>query len=190
MKKGITEQKVQRMRNLATGRYKDKTQLRSGYSSKRVNYKEGDVWEENGKQWTIKRGIKRTVNKLDSARKLQRVPLSCPKCDISMSHPAHRKMFKRWGMCLMCVTKWEHEMRANGTYDEWYAQFDKSNYDAFIEDVTQQYYDWLDKRNSKHAITESGDIEDWSDGEDSEKLKVEFKKKVQKSRERKNGTIN
>jgi len=190
MKKGITEQKVQRMRNLASGNYNNKTQMRSGYTKKYNDYKEGDVWEEKGKTWTIKRGIKRTINKLDSARKLQRVPLSCPKCETSMSHPAHRKMFKRWGMCLVCVTKWEHEMKANGTYEEWYAQFDKDNYNAFIKDITEQYYDWLDKRNSKHYITESGDIEDWNDSNDNNKLKNEFDKKVKESRERKDGTTN
>ena len=37
-----------------------------GYTKEYVEHKEGDVWEENGKQWTIKNGIKQTVTKLDA----------------------------------------------------------------------------------------------------------------------------
>ena len=46
------------MRNLLTKKYGDKTTIRSGYTKKQTIYKEGDVWEEKGKQWTIKNGIK------------------------------------------------------------------------------------------------------------------------------------
>jgi hypothetical protein len=188
MKKGISEQKVQRMRNLASGNYNAKSTLRSGYTKTVKKYSEGDVWEENGKTWTIKRGIKRTVNKLDSARKLQRVPLSCPKCNTKLSHPGHKKMYKRWGMCLVCVTNWVNEMKMNGTYDDWFKEFDAKNYNAFINDITHEYNDWLDKRNAKHYITEAGDIEDWSDGKDSKELKKEFDNKLKKAREKRNGT--
>ena len=36
---------------------------------KYVERVEGDVWEESGKTWTIKNGIKRTVTRMDKARK-------------------------------------------------------------------------------------------------------------------------
>ena len=183
MKKGITEQKVQRMRNLATGRYKDKTQLRSGYSSKRVDYKEGDVWEENGKKWTIKRGIKRTVGKLNKARKLREVPLCCPKCEGSMSHQAHKAMFRRWGMCLICVTKWEHKMKKDGVYDEWHKQFDEANFNAYIDDIQQEFEQWLQTRESKQYITEAGKIEDWKGGKSKKELRETFKKELNKALE-------
>ena len=70
MKKGISESKVKRMRNLLTKNYNDKTKIRSGYTKKETIYKEGDLWKENGKQWTIKNGINRTINKLSAARKI------------------------------------------------------------------------------------------------------------------------
>ena len=190
MKKGISESKVNRMRNLLTKKYNDKTKIRSGYTKKETIYKEGDVWSENGKQWTIKNGIKRTINKLSAARKILKTPLCCPKCDTSLNHPAHKAMYRRWAMCLFCTTKWEREMRDNGTYEEWNKQFDEKNFNAFLQDVTVEYKEWLESRNSKHYITEAGDIEDWSGGQDSEELKLEFDKKIKQVLEKRNAKAN
>ena len=69
MKKNLSKNKVQRMRNLVTGDYTSKTVAQSGYSKTSSTKKiEGDIWEERGKQWTIKEGIKQTITKLDAAR--------------------------------------------------------------------------------------------------------------------------
>ena len=188
MKKGISEKKVKRMRNLVSGNYNSKTVLRSGYGKTLKDYKEGDIWKENGKEWTIKRGIKRTVNKLDSARLITRVPLACPSCNGKMNHPAHKMTYKRWGLCLVCTKKWELEMKANGTYDDWLKEHDAKNFNAFIDDVKHEYYDWLDKRGAKHHITEAGTVEDWNDSTNTEQLKKQFDKKIAQVREKRNGT--
>ena len=55
--KQFSKQKIQRMRNLATGDYGSKTKASSGYTSYEKKRSEGDVWEENDKTWTIKNGI-------------------------------------------------------------------------------------------------------------------------------------
>ena len=159
MKKGISESKVKRMRNLLTKKYNDKTKIRSGYTKKETIYKEGDVWNENGKQWTIKNGIKRTINKLSSARKILKTP-------------------------------WEYEMKENGTYDEWHKQFDEKNFNAFLNDITVEYNEWLKGRDSSHYITEAGDIEDWSGGKDSKELKQEFDNKIREVLEKRNAKAN
>ena len=184
MKKGISKNKVQRMRNLVSGNYNAKTKVVSGFTKTIKEYKEGDVWEEKGKTWTIKRGIKRTVNKLDIARKNTTTPLVCPKCSGKMNHPGHKKMYYRWGMCLTCVNQWVNKMTKNGTYDEFMSEFDTKNYNAFINDITQEYEDWLDKRNSQHYITEAGDKEDWSGGQSNEQLAKDFYKSIQESQKR------
>ena len=186
MKKGISQNKVNRMRNIISGNYNAKSKISSGYTKTIVERKEGDVWEEKGKNWTIKNGIKRTINKLDVARKIQKIPFSCPKCSNRLAHPAHKQMFKRWGMCLTCVSKWEQEMKKDGTYDEWSKQFDRENFNAFIKDIKQEYDDWLNQRSSKHYITEAGDIEDWSGGQSDEQLKKEFMDSLEKVVEKKN----
>ena len=49
-----------------------------GYSKKQEFHGEGDVWEEDGRQWTIKNGIKQNVTKLDKAKKEVTLPLFCP----------------------------------------------------------------------------------------------------------------
>tara|TARA_R110002020_G_scaffold396267_3_gene606271 strand:- start:197 stop:775 length:579 start_codon:yes stop_codon:yes gene_type:complete len=178
MKKGISESKVQRMRNLASGNYTANTKAVSGYNKVTKDYKEGDVWEQGGKQWTIKRGIKRTVSKLDTARKLQRVPLACPKCSESLSHPANKKMYKRWGMCLSCVTTWEVKMKSEDRYKQFVEEFDEKNFNAFIKNITEEYEDWLKARDSKHYISEAGDIEDWSGGKSKKELANDFKQTI------------
>ena len=65
MKKYIPEHKVQRMRNLVTKNFGDKTKIQIGYGKSSDNYSEGDVWEEGGKTWTIKNGITQSVTNFD-----------------------------------------------------------------------------------------------------------------------------
>ncbi len=180
MKKGIKENKVQRMRNLATGNYNKGVHIRSGYTTKHIERSEGDIWEEGGKTWTIKRGIKRTVNKLDNVRKINRVPLQCPECSTSMSHPAHKQMFKRFGMCFNCVSSWQNEMRTNGTYEQFLKEFDQRNFDAFITNVKKEYDDWLESRDSESFISEAGHIEEWSGGQSNQDIDKEFNEKLDK----------
>lgn len=187
MKKGITKSKVQRMRNIISGNYTAKGKVQSGYTGVVVDRTEGDVWEEKGKQWTVKNGIKQTVNKLDFARQANKVPLGCPECSTPLKHPAHKQMFKRWGMCLTCVQRWEQEMKDSGTYDEWHKQFDAENFNSYIRDVKLEYEEWLQGRNAQHYITEAGQIEDWSGGKSDDELNREFGevlKKVAEQRSR------
>ena len=61
MKKSISEAQVKRMRNLVTKKYGAKTEIRAGYTKKRDNRIEGEVWQERGKTWTIKNGIKQNI---------------------------------------------------------------------------------------------------------------------------------
>jgi 3-methyladenine DNA glycosylase AlkC len=57
-----------------------------GYKKKTIDYKEGDIWTENKKKWTIKNGIKQTISKLDAIKKEVFVPLCCPKCSKVIKH--------------------------------------------------------------------------------------------------------
>jgi len=187
MKKGIKESNVQRMRNIVSGNYTAKTKILSGYNKQQKDYVEGDIWEEKGKTWTIKRGIRRTINKMDAVRSATKVPMCCPKCDNKLIHKAHKAMFRRWGMCLTCVTKWEHQMKEDGTYDDWFEQFDETNFNAFIKDVKHEYEEWLQSRNAKHFISEAGDIEDWGTGTSNEELTKQFNEQIKKALEKRNG---
>ena len=70
LKKEFKKSDVERVRNLVNKDYTSKTKAQSGYKKISKRYKEGDVWEDGGKQWTIKNGIKQNITKLDSAKKL------------------------------------------------------------------------------------------------------------------------
>ena len=63
LKKEFSQRDVKRMRNLITGNFGDRTQVQVGYEKQNQEYQEGDVWEDSGKTWTIKNGIKQTVTK-------------------------------------------------------------------------------------------------------------------------------
>ena len=64
LKKEFKRKDVDRARNLLMGKSGASSETQVGYKKKRVDYKEGDVWKENGKTWTIKDGIKQTISKL------------------------------------------------------------------------------------------------------------------------------
>ncbi len=78
LKREFKERDVQRMRNIIKKDYTAKTVTQVGYSKAQIEHNEGDVWEENGKKWTIKNGIKQTVTRFDELKKVLNLPLTCP----------------------------------------------------------------------------------------------------------------
>ena len=57
LKKDFKVKDVERLRNLIKGKYGEKTRSSVGFSKADTFYKEGDVWESDGRTWTIKDGI-------------------------------------------------------------------------------------------------------------------------------------
>jgi hypothetical protein len=57
LKKNFKQKDVQRLRNLVQGKNGERTTAGIGYEKKKSFYNEGDVWEEDGRQWTIKNPI-------------------------------------------------------------------------------------------------------------------------------------
>jgi hypothetical protein len=185
MKKNISKSKVQRMRNLATGNYTSKVSVQSGYEkSSTGRKKEGDVWEERGKQWTIKDGIKQTITKLDSAREHARIPMECPKCQARMNKEQHKFMYIRFKHCLFCQMNHEDEMRQNGTYDTWEKEQISKNWERWMLDSKEEFKEFLKSRHSKKQITEAGDIEDWSGGQSDEEMIKQFEKYIETEKEK------
>ena len=97
LKKEFQKRDVERLRNLVQGKYGEKTRTSVGFSKAEEFHAEGDIWEADGRTWTIKNGIKQNVTKLDAAKKALRVPLTCPKCGGSMKHHLSKKMYKIHG---------------------------------------------------------------------------------------------
>jgi hypothetical protein len=158
----FSKDKIQRMRNLATGNYSEKTKSSSGYKKYSKKMSEGDIWEEDGKTWTIKNGIKQNYTKLNDARKKLRVPLSCPKCKSAMKSSSHKKMYRLYEHCLFCQNKFELDMRAKGIYKDWMEKTIRENFGSWKTSQEERFNSWFSRMDSNNYITESGEVEDWS----------------------------
>jgi hypothetical protein len=62
LKKEFKRKDINRARNLIMGKTGASTGTQIGYSKETKDYKEGDVWVEDKKTWTIKNGIKQTIS--------------------------------------------------------------------------------------------------------------------------------
>lgn len=170
LKKEFKHSDVQRVRNIVKKDFTAKTKLQTGYSKAHKSYKEGDVWEESGKTWTIKNGIKQNVTKLDAAKKAVRVPLACPKCGGTMNHRVHKKMYKIHGFCFDCTINYEAELRKAGLFEKYEKSMIQGNMRAFSKDLSE----WVDMyvQSTQTFVTEQGVIEDWKGNAKAQNDKV------------------
>ena len=161
LKKEFKNSDVQRVRNLVNKDFTSKTKSQTGYKKTSQRHKEGDIWEDGGKQWTIKDGIKQNVTKLDSAKKAIRLPLRCPKCGGPMKHWLAKKMYKIHGFCFdPCTVEMEADLRKAGLYKQYEERMMQGNMKAFANDIEQWAIDFINAKDS--FVTEAGDIEDWT----------------------------
>jgi len=178
LKKEFKKSDVQRMRNLITGKSGDRTQVSAGWEKKQIDHKEGDIWEENEKLWTIKNGIKQTVTKLDKFKGIVLLPLTCPSCGKPMkSTEINKKMYSIHKKCLDCVVIMETNMKTEGSYNQYEKSMINSNKNASLEEVEQALNQWFLDKDS--FISEAGDIESWSGG-DKTKMYEEIKANLDK----------
>ena len=175
LKKEFKSKDVNRARNLIKKDFSAKTTTSTGYEKAYVAYKEGDIWEENGRQWTIKNGIRQNITKLDTAKKALQVPLTCPKCGGSMKHHLSQKMYKIHKMCFDCVVDYEAELRKAGLYQAYERNMMQGNMKAFARDIEQWVLGTLSATNT--FVTEQGDIEDWNSN--NEKFKEQINSNLQ-----------
>jgi len=160
LKKEFKKSDVERVRNLVKKDFTSSTKQQTGYKKSYKKYKEGDIWEEDGRKWTIKNGIRQNITKLDKAKKTLRVPLTCPKCGGSMKHWLNKKMYKIHGFCFdPCTVKMEGQLRKAGLYEQYEKRMMQGNIKAFINDIE----DWAKElvNTSATFVTEDGVIEDW-----------------------------
>jgi hypothetical protein len=165
LQKDFKSRDIQRMRNLITKKFGDKTVTQSGYVKKSIEHKEGDIWEEDGKNWTIKNGLKQTVTRFDELKKSISLPLICPKCDKHMAnHPFNKKMWPIHGMCFDCVIVMETKLKRDGKWDEYQRNITKDSTRTLIKEMESILLDVMLNDNKESFITEAGDIEEWRGG--------------------------
>jgi len=180
LKKEFTERDLQRMRNIIQKKTGDKTMTSVGYSKADEIHNEGDVWEENGRKWTIKNGIKRNVRKIDNVA----LPLLCPHCSKPMNHHLDKRMYNIHQMCLHCVTEMESELKMKGEYEEYERNMMMNNARYAVETVSNGLDHFLDDLVNGTYVMEDGTIQNWvGNGLDTVQLKQQILEKLQKIKE-------
>jgi hypothetical protein len=163
LKKQFQKQDVQRLRNLVQGKYGDRISEGIGYSKKEEFHEEGDIWEEKGRKWTIKDGIKQNLTKLDSAKKLHITPIFCPNCAKNMKKRFDKDYYNIHKMCFDCVIDFETELKRIGAFEEYQKNIHNSDIDGFIQDFKSYIESELTQNNNSY-VTEAGDVEKWVGG--------------------------
>jgi hypothetical protein len=184
LKKEFEKRDVQRIRNLLSGKQGDATQTQVGYTTKNIDRFEGDVWEEFGRKWTMKNGIKMSVTKLDRAKKAAFTPLLCPECSKPMKTEHDKRMFILHKTCLNCVIKMETQLKIEGKYKAYEEKITKSNANFMLDEFVNGFDSFLDSMDSNNGfVTEQGDIEDWHvKALDKQKIREQVMKDVEESR--------
>lgn len=162
LQRDFKERDIQRMRNIIKKDYTAKTITQVGYSKSNEDHVEGDIWEENGKQWTIKNGIKQTVTRFDELKRSVNLPLVCPNCKkfMSISH-ANKKMWSIHKMCLNCVIDMEAELKKQGLYQEYQRSMTINGVKEHIKELEDALLDLSLNGGDEQFVTEAGDIEIW-----------------------------
>jgi len=162
LKKEFRTRDVQRMRNIITKKAGDKTGVQVGYTADYVERKEGDVWEERGKKWTIKNGLKQTVTRFDAIKKKIFTPITCPKCSRPMSKGHIDKyMFSIHKTCSDCVFEHETKLKHEGKYQEYERDMIKQGIVYHIKEMENVLLELLMGQSGESYVTEAGDIEEW-----------------------------
>ena len=169
LKKEFGKKDVTRLRNLMTGKHNSKNGQSVGYSKKQTFYKEGDIWEEDGRKWTIKDGIKQNVTKMDRAKKAYLKPLMCPKCDKIMNKGADPGYYNQFGHCFHCFKVFESRLKINGLWEEFEKKTINGNVDAFIK-WYKEFVDESMNQSNAGFVAENGDVESWNGGLDKAKV--------------------
>lgn len=160
LKKEFKQRDVQRMRNLINKDYGAATQIQTGYEKGVEEHKEGDIWEENGKKWTIKNGLKQTITKFDKIKQLVSLPYVCPNCNKPMKdHVYNRKMWAIHRKCFDCVIEMEAQLKVEGKYEQYEKDMMNGNKELILTDMERALDEWLN--GSTSFITEAGDVESW-----------------------------
>ena len=161
LKKNFQEKDVQRLRNLVQGKYGEKTRSSVGFSQKEEFHYEGDIWEAEGRTWTIKEGIRQNITKFDKAKKYYVMPLLCPCCNKVMKNRNDKPFYNIHKMCFNCVIDMEIKLKKEGKWEE----YENNIHNSEIDNKIQEYKLWIEEKLSEtntSFVSEDGDVENWT----------------------------
>ena len=182
LKKEFKRKDVQRARNLIMGNSGASTGTQICYGKKIEDYKEGDIWVEGRKTWTVKNGIKQTVSKLDAVKKEVFMPLSCPCCNKIMKKRLDKPNYKIHKKCHDCVIEFEHKLKIRGKYNDYIKKLKTKNSLDIVDEMESYLLDAINTSNSGY-VSEDGIIEKWSGGVNKKEWSQKIKEASQTRRE-------
>ena len=182
LKKEFKRKDVERVRNLIKGNVNSSSETQIGYNKTIIERKEGDIWTENKKTWTIKNGIKQTVSKLDVIKKEVFMPLSCPCCGKIMKGQLDKPNYKIHKKCHDCVVEFEHKLKINKKYNNYIKNLEAKNSLDIIKETESYLLDAINSSNSSF-VSEDGVVERWVGGIDKKDLTKKVKEATKIRRE-------
>ena len=182
LKKEFKRKDVQRARNLIMGNSGASTGTQIGYGKKIEDYKEGDIWTEGKKTWTIKNGIKQTISKLDIVKKEVHMPLCCPNCGKVMKKRLDKPSYKIHKKCHDCVIEYEHKLRIRGEYNNYIKNLKTKNSLDIVDEMESYLLDAINSSNSGF-VSEDGVIEKWTGGVNKKEWSQKIKEATKIRRE-------
>ena len=177
LNKEFKRKDVNRARNLLMGKSNASTSTQIGYNTKQEDHKEGDVWVENKKTWTIKNGIKQTISKLDIIKKEVFMPLCCPECNNVMKKRLDKPNYKIHKKCFDCVIDFEHKLKIRGEYDDYIKKLKAKNSLDIVDEMESYLLDAINTSNS-NFVSEDGVVERWKGGINRVELTKQVKEAV------------
>tara|TARA_R110002051_G_scaffold265770_1_gene325595 strand:- start:26 stop:628 length:603 start_codon:yes stop_codon:yes gene_type:complete len=184
LKKEFRKKDINRARNLIMGKTGESTGTQLGYNKKIKDHKEGDVWVENKKTWTIKKGIKQTISKLDSIKKEVFMPLCCPKCSKVMKKKLDKPNYNIHKMCMNCVIDFEGKLKhVPGRYEKYVKELELKNKLTSLDQIEDMLLDIANTSNEGY-VSENGVVERWVGGIDALKYTKDIKKYTKKTRKK------
>ena len=189
LKKEFKQKDVNRARNLIMGKTDASTSTQIGYNTKQKDYKEGDVWTEGRKTWTIKNGIKQTISKLDKIKKEVFMPLCCPECGNVMKKRLDKLHYRINKKCYDCVIDFEGKLKVKGEYENYIKNLKGKNSIDILNELESTLLSAVNISNS-NFVSEDGVVEKWVGGIDKEKFTEEIKTAAKAKRKHINKQLN
>ena len=178
LKKEFSKKDVERARNLITGNTNSRTSQGVGYSKKYEYRAEGDTWEEDGRKWTIKNGVKQNITKMDKFKKMGKTPLFCPECGTLMKKHLDKKVFPSYQKCFDCVVDYEAKLQKEGKAEEYFNNLRNNHIQSAIDGYKSFMEDAM-KQSNQNYVTEAGDVENWKGGKSKEEFEQELQEGIE-----------
>lgn len=160
-------QNIKAIREMLAGEHKTQNKVKMGYGDHKAGgdiiREEGDVWVEDGKQWTIKNGIKQSIRKgikFSDLYDFSKCEESCNKNQYNITE-YDKKMSTIHNMCFDCVLKLETKMRLEGTWEEYENQKVKENAMSWLKEAEQEVEELKEAMTKTEFVNKDGDMEKW-----------------------------